>query len=105
MTVDRVPIPDDDSPAANLAVAMSDCSQEAWCASWYSPLETELWEVLTGERENARWGNSVTEETLAELRRCVRAAGGWCGWDSRFGEYFIPMAEWLALGHQPMAER
>lgn len=98
----RAPIPDDGSPAYDLAAWMSAASQEAWCASWFAPLETELWEVLTGERDNARWGNSVTDETLAEVRRCVREAGGWCGWDDRFGEYFIPMADWLALGHKPL---
>jgi len=71
--------------AGALARAMSDYSEEMWCAGWLIDLEYILWaRVLEGEQ--------------ADIKALADAAGGWIVWDDPDeGETFVPMAEWLEI--------
>lgn len=98
-----------DSPGARLADAMSDVSEDCWCATWMHDCEYELWAMLAGEwpaglvEDGAcEWGMSkVTAAEIENLRRLSADAGGWCRWDPDFGAWggvvLVAMEEWVRL--------
>ena len=74
------PCPDWDLPvreaaARTLALAMSDISEETWCAAWHVGLSVILWEDM--HRDSPVY---LTAQRVAHLKALATIAGGWCRW-------------------------
>lgn len=97
------------SAAQRLAQAISDLSEDCWCAGWLDDCEHVLWEML-GITEPREWGMGyVTPEDAAKLKALSDEAGGWVYWhvplrddgmppEDRWlstGPRFVAMADWL----------
>ena len=87
----------DPAAARELGEAMSEISEEYYCAGWLIGLEFSLWEMIAGGPRRFGMGD-VTDAEIANLRRLADAAGGWCVWrDDHGGESFAPLAEWAEM--------
>lgn len=96
----------DPNAARELLQLMSDLSEEAYCASWMTGIEFQLWEMLHGGER--AYGNSVI--TLAELGQVRDLSGrcdGWWMWHEGLdGEIFIRLEPWrLVYSVGPAAAR
>ena len=94
----------------DLKTAMSDLSQDIWCAGWMSDSEYLFWEDLVGDRETTPLLRHADRLRLQALSRC---AGGWLRWNSRKLKFspdtdnpkfeiqpevlFVPADEWSDL--------
>jgi hypothetical protein len=84
--------------AAALAEAMSDISEECWCAAWLMGCEYDLWRMLRDGSRN--WGfGEVSEADVERLRELSAECGGWVYWAKGLGgsETFAPLDEWLIM--------
>lgn len=65
-------------PHRYLAAAMSDLSEECWCAGWLSSCEWDLLDRVEG-RCGPQWGMSQLSPEQLDNLRSIRAAcgGGW----------------------------
>lgn len=76
-----------------LMEAMSELSEEAYCAGWMEGLEYALWRLLT--EGPGRYGRlDASSEQLEHLRALSDACGGWVAFDSELGEVFVPLEAW-----------
>lgn len=75
-----------------LVAAMSEMSEELYCAGWMSGIEYTLWSYVVGNP-----GPGLAAE-VEQLRRLAALAGGWWAWSKDAQrETFVPMAEWLEM--------
>jgi len=76
-----------------LATAMSQASEEAYCAGWLIGLEYILWESLLNPHvKEENWA----PEVLECIRKLSELCDGWIYWDDEVDEEtYIPMKEWL----------
>lgn len=82
--------------AKALGEAMSNISEECYCAGWMSGLEFSLWEFLTSGP--GKWGmGKVDAGDLATLRALSEKCGGWIVWREDVGQVFVPLANWLPM--------
>lgn len=84
--------------AAALAEAMSDISEECWCAEWLMGCEYDLWRMLHGG--SREWGmGEVAEVDIERLRELSAECGGWIYWSRGMGgsETYAPLEEWLVM--------
>lgn len=95
MSIESWEYPHLESAAAELMEAMSEISEDCFCAGWMTGLGFSLWGMLkTGPR---RWGmEEVTQDHLEGLKLLSERAGGWVFWcpQSERPE-FAPLDEWL----------
>lgn len=77
--------------ASGLAYAMSEISEECWCARWLS----SLWFMLTEAGPEHPWGmGHVSEEDIANLKSLSEKCGGWICWEDGAGETWISLEDW-----------
>jgi len=92
-----------------LADAMSEISEDCWCAGWLIGLEFDLWQALAeGPREYG--AGKIGAGDIARLRLLSDECGGWIAWrraeDPRdSGEEFVPIGEWRARYAEARAAR
>jgi hypothetical protein len=89
-------LPDLTDTQRALAEAMSDISEEAYCAGWMSDLEFDLWRVVVAGEEQYGW-YTLDEATVSRLRRLSEECGGWIVFDDEKGETFVPLTTWLQM--------
>lgn len=91
--------------AADLANAMSEISEDCYCAGWMSKLEFELWSaVMNGPVEAGFW--KVTQSDIDRLRLLARRCDGWVVWDETLlTETWLPIEEWLRRYDEYAANR
>lgn len=89
--------PDLTPDARALMEAMSDISEDRWCAGWLTGLEYCLWQAITtdGVPQDGMRGAPLTAAAVARLWMLAYRAGGWIRWAD--GEVFVPFAEWESL--------
>lgn len=73
-----------------LATAMSQVSEDEYCAGWLIGLEYILWEALLGKSKLTL--NPTVHNRLVYLSELC---GGWIIWED--GETYIPIKEWEEL--------
>lgn len=94
---------------------MSDISEECYCAGWMTGNEYTLWEMVTNQGAERRYGmGEVEAQQIDDLRTIAAEVGGWIRWrdddedkslpPEDWGPVFTPMAEWLAMYERRMAE-
>jgi hypothetical protein len=72
-----------------LAQAMSDYSEERWCAGWLTGLEFILWKTLA---------DFPDDPNLAPIKQLSDRCGGWIVWnDETDRNDFLPMGQWLEI--------
>ena len=78
----------------DLAVYMSELSEQAFSAGWMDGLEQALWRaVVSGP---FRYGHlTLTIAHVEKLRALSNACGGWITFDDTFEECFVPLEEWV----------
>ncbi len=88
--------------AEALREAMSDLSEEYYCAGWLIGLEHTLWQCW--ERAPFKWGFGVVgTEDADRLRRLHEKAGGW--WTTvDHWQRFVTTEEWLRIADAPADE-
>ncbi len=71
----------DSEPHHYLAAAISDLSEEYWCAGWLIGCEWTLLDMVEGRIPPA-WGMGEVAEAELDNLRSIRAAcgGGWVAW-------------------------
>ena len=75
-----------------LVAAMSDMSEELYCAGWMSGIEYTLWSYVVGTP-----GPGLADQ-VEQLRKLAALAGGWWHWPRVVQrETFVPMDEWLEM--------
>ena len=77
-----------------LIAAISDLSEELWCAGWLRECEYAFWQWMAEDEESV---------TFAPFRALSDEIGGWVHWPNYWrgfpigdGPVFVPMDEWLA---------
>jgi hypothetical protein len=89
----RSPNPD---AARLLATAMSDISEEHWCAGWLDQTEFVLWRAVT--TGHLKWGIAQIESArIEQLRMLSEQCNGWIVFDEVAGRIYVPLAEWQRL--------
>lgn len=80
-----------------LARAMSEISEQAFCAGWMDELEYRLWEVVHGGQR--RYGQIVlTDDQIARLRDLADSLRGWVRFNDVSGvEEFVERERWQKL--------
>lgn len=90
-----LPGPETLSAALRLAQAMSEASEEAYCAEWLIDNEYHLW--LYSRHPHAIAASRYREEDMGPIRALHLAAGGWWRWlDERERPLtFVATKDWL----------
>ena len=96
-----------DAPS-RLATAMSELSEEQYCAGWLIDTEFYVWAMLVGDAP-LDWGfGAVEPSAIEEIRALSEEANGWVVWRGKVerdaGTVFVPMAEWLPMYEARWAE-
>lgn len=79
-----------------LAEAMSELSENAYCAGWMDGLEYDLWNILSGAPQ--RYGRiEVTGSDVARLKALSAKCGGWIVFDDEHAETFVPLPRWQEI--------
>lgn len=89
-----------------LAELMSEISGDCYCAGWMSGLEYALWNLVLYPSGPRHYGQS--EVPLADIKQMdmlSQEIGGWIVWKDdedglpleEWGEYFIPMDQWIEM--------
>lgn len=82
-----------------LRQAMSDLSEDCWCAQWLMGTEFALWRfVQNGPSKWGQWGQgTVGRDDIIELKALSELCKGWFVWDDEKGETFVPMMQWIEM--------
>jgi hypothetical protein len=80
-----------------LAEAMSDLSEQTYCAGWMKNLEYGLWAALLGVADTHHLHFELSAAERAQLQRLSDACGGWIVFDASAGETWLPRAEWASM--------
>lgn len=80
--------------------AMSDISEDCWCAGWLIGTEFAIWGAL--QDGDLKWGMGMIDEAdLDRVRALSEKVGGWIRWWelpwTDRGPHFVPMTEWLEI--------
>jgi hypothetical protein len=77
-----------------LRQAMSELSEECWCAGWLMGTEFSLWRFV--QNGPGEWGQGVIKQSdIDELKFLAEVCKGWYVWDNANGETFVPTMKWL----------
>jgi len=85
----------------DLYEAMSDISEDCYCAGWLFNTEHTLWDAVHSSERPFRWGLSLVEaRDLDHLRMLSDEIGGWIAWQENMdpmlsGPVFVPTGEWM----------
>lgn len=91
------------SKKAELAMLMSDISEECWFAGWMAGNEYALWDAIQEGGERGYGVAAITDEQAERLKALSDEVGAWPVWedevpddDSIDGLYlrWIPLGEW-----------
>lgn len=79
-----------------LAVYMSQLSEEAYSAGWMEDLEYQLWRAISSGP--FRYGQlTITPAHVRKLKSLSDTCGGWIRFDDTLEESFVPVAQWTAV--------
>jgi hypothetical protein len=77
----------------DLAVYMSELSEQAYSAGWMDGLEQALWRAVT--TGPFRYGYLIlTPAHVQKLKALSDACGGWIRFDDAQEECFVPIEKW-----------
>jgi hypothetical protein len=94
---------------------MSDISEDCYCAGWMTGNEYTLWEMVTDQAAERRYGmGEVEAQSIEDMRTISAEVGGWIRWRDDdedkelpvedWGPVFTPMAEWLPMYERRMSQ-
>lgn len=87
-----------DPKVYELSDAISDISEDFWCAGWLIDVEYDLFAMICGDRDRDYGFGKVSHAELDHLDELSHQIGGWIYWsDADDGETFIPMNEWETM--------
>jgi len=77
-----------------LAVYMSELSEQAFSAGWMEGLEQALWRAVTSGPY--RYGYlTLTTAHVEKLKALSNACDGWIAFDDNLEECFVPLGQWV----------
>ena len=86
-------IKDLNTKQAELAIYMSELSEEAYAASWMTNLEYNLWQIM--KREISNYGRlNANEEIIEKLEKLSNEIKGWIYFDDKTEETFVNFNDW-----------
>jgi hypothetical protein len=75
--------------------AMSELSEECYCAGWYTGTEHGVWRLIHQGGSWGLWRFPVEARQLEKVRRAMARAQCWIVWGGD-GPVAIPLQEWRA---------
>jgi hypothetical protein len=91
------------SEREELAMLMSDISEDCWCAGWMAGNEYEIWNAIQPGADRSYGMLSISADDAEKLIKLAEKVGAWPVWDSSVpdeesidGLYlkWVPLDEW-----------
>ena len=86
--------------------AISDISEDRWCAGWLIGIEYQLWAELQGDSQQ-HGIDELDQAQFEKVRALADQVGGWIIWADdqthpdlptvEWGPRFVPLPEWLEM--------